>query len=296
MFNVADCKIHWQKSGDHLCVKVDRYSKVKKEKNEVKYSGMYYNFEIFHMREKLIPVDSVEIKEQIQAFAWEPIGLKFAVIHGDTPNINRFEKRQCNHLFWSPMGQFIVLAGLRSMNGSLDFVDTNDFVVMNTGEHYMASDIEWDPTGRYVVTGVSFWKQKVDNGFWLWSFQGKRLKKYNIDSFCQLMWRPRPPTLLGVKQQKEIKKNLKKYTPQFESKDRMRMTRASKELIEKRCKLMSDFNEYRMKRVETYVSQKTRRLELRSNIDTDEVESDTKNVEEEEVEFFVKEEETLLEE
>lgn len=49
---------------------------------------MYYNFEIFHMREKLIPVDSVEIKEPIQAFAWEPIGLKFAVIHGDTPNIN----------------------------------------------------------------------------------------------------------------------------------------------------------------------------------------------------------------
>lgn len=29
LFNVADCKIHWQKSGDYLCVKVDRYSKVK---------------------------------------------------------------------------------------------------------------------------------------------------------------------------------------------------------------------------------------------------------------------------
>lgn len=38
LFNVADCKIHWQKSGDYLCVKVDRYSKVKKEKNDVKYS------------------------------------------------------------------------------------------------------------------------------------------------------------------------------------------------------------------------------------------------------------------
>jgi Eukaryotic translation initiation factor eIF2A len=59
------------------------------------------------------------------------------------------------------MGQFIVLAGLRSMHGSLDFVDTNDFVVMNSGEHYTASDVEWDPTGRYVVTGVSYWKQKV---------------------------------------------------------------------------------------------------------------------------------------
>lgn len=66
LFSVADCKIHWQKSGDYLCVKVDRYSKVKKDKIDIKYSGMYYNFEIFHMREKEIPVDSVEIKEPIQ--------------------------------------------------------------------------------------------------------------------------------------------------------------------------------------------------------------------------------------
>jgi hypothetical protein len=32
----------------------------------------YYNFEIFHMLEKQIPVDSVEIKEVIHAFAWGP--------------------------------------------------------------------------------------------------------------------------------------------------------------------------------------------------------------------------------
>ncbi|CAB3378909.1 Hypothetical predicted protein [Cloeon dipterum] len=316
LFNVADCKIHWQKSGDYLCVKVDRYSKVKKEKNDAKYSvsfcGMYYNFEIFHMREKLIPVDSVEIKEPIHAFAWEPVGSKFAIIHGDQHSINvsfygvkqgqppsllkKFEKRQCNHLFWSPTGQFIVLAGLRSMHGSLEFIDTNEFVVMNAGEHYTASDVEWDPTGRYVVTGVSSWKQKVDNGFWLWSFQGKKLKKHNIDGFCQLMWRPRPPSLLSAKQQKEIKKNLKKYTPQFESKDRMRSTRASKELIEKRCQLMKTFEEYRQKNIQAWNEAKTRRLELRNNVDTDELESDTKNVEEEEIEFLVKEEHTVIEE
>lgn len=39
LFNVADCKMHWQKSGDYLCVKVDRY-KTKKidDKDQVKYS------------------------------------------------------------------------------------------------------------------------------------------------------------------------------------------------------------------------------------------------------------------
>ena len=39
LFSVADCKIHWQKSGDYLCVKVDRYAKKKEEKdNQIKYS------------------------------------------------------------------------------------------------------------------------------------------------------------------------------------------------------------------------------------------------------------------
>lgn len=49
---------------------------------------MSYNFEIFHMREKQIPVDSVEIKEPIHAFAWEPVGSKFAIIHGEIPSVN----------------------------------------------------------------------------------------------------------------------------------------------------------------------------------------------------------------
>lgn len=39
LFTVADCKMHWQKSGDYLCVKVDRYKSKKEEKDQpVKYS------------------------------------------------------------------------------------------------------------------------------------------------------------------------------------------------------------------------------------------------------------------
>ncbi|XP_008551694.1 eukaryotic translation initiation factor 3 subunit B [Microplitis demolitor] len=305
LFNVADCKIFWQKSGDYLCVKVDRFAK-KKEKTEQKYTGMSYNFEIFHMREKQIPVDSVEMKEPIHAFAWEPVGSKFAIIHGEIPSVNvsfyevryghqpallkKLEKKACNHLFWSPAGQFIVLAGLTTMAGALEFIDTNDFTIMNSTDHYQTSDVEWDPTGRYVVTAVSNWKTNVDNGYWIWTFQGRILKRVNLNAFNQLLWRPRPPTLLTPEQIKEIKKNLKKYSAQFESKDRMRLTRASKELIEKRCALMKAFNEYREKRIEEWNSQKKRRMELRNNIDTDNLDSDTKNVEEEVVEFFVKEE------
>jgi translation initiation factor 3 subunit B len=79
---------------------------------------------------------------------------------------------------------------------------------------------------------------------------------------------------------------------------------------------MKTFSEYRQKNIDNWNLQKTRRLELRNSeflkkknvflvllklfffadIDTDELESDTKNVEEEEVEFLIKEEHTVIEE
>lgn len=282
LFNVADCKIHWQKSGDYLCVKVDRYSKSRKDKKDadVKFMGIFYNLEIFHMREKDIPTDSVEIKDQvILAFAWEPIGHKFAIVHGEQNNSNvsfyevkkgqkpalvrKLEKKVCTHLFWSPRGTFIVMANLTL--GMFEFVDTeNEYVVMNSGDHFRASEVEWDPTGRYVVTGVSAWKVKEDTGYNVWSFQGKITKRVMLKNFIQFLWRPRPACLLGDARRKEVKKTLKKYYAQFEKKDCMRMTRASKELLEKRAELRRVFLEYRVKRIAEYAEQKPRRMELRS--------------------------------
>lgn len=58
------------------------------------------------------------------------------------------------------LGEDICLS-VPSMNGALAFVDTSDCTVMNIAEHYMASDVEWDPTGRYVITSVSWWSHKV---------------------------------------------------------------------------------------------------------------------------------------
>ncbi|CAG2167862.1 unnamed protein product [Oppiella nova] len=303
LFNVADCKMHWQKCGDYLCVKVDRYTKaIKKEKTEFKYSGMYYNFEVFHMREKQIPVDSLEIKDQIVAFSWEPIGNKFAIIHGEGSSysvtfygikpggtviqLKKFESKQCNHLFWSPAGQFIVLASLRSSSYVLEFIDTSDFTITNTSEHFQITDVEWDPTGRYVVTGVSHWAHKVDNAYWLWSFQGRLIRKHSLDRFCQLLWRPRPATLLTDDKIKEIRKNLKKYSAQFDIKDRMALSKVSKDMLEKRRSLMSDFQTIRQRNELLFNSTKKRRLELREADDDLNNEDET----EETVEFLIKEE------
>lgn len=48
-----------------------------------------------------------------------------------------------------------------SMNGVLEFVDASDVTVMAQTEHFMATDVEWDSTGRYVVSAVSWWGHKV---------------------------------------------------------------------------------------------------------------------------------------
>ena len=69
---------------------------------------------------------------------------------------------------------------------------------------------------------------QVDNAYWLWTFQGKILQKHTPEKFCQLLWRPRPPSLLDPKQVKEVKKNLKKYSKKFDHEDSIKSSVESK--------------------------------------------------------------------
>lgn len=84
LFNVVDCKLHWQRNGDYLCVKVDRTPKGTQVNAQtdgervrecrlinikcltyfflISCQGVVTNFEIFRMREKQVPVDVVEMK------------------------------------------------------------------------------------------------------------------------------------------------------------------------------------------------------------------------------------------
>jgi translation initiation factor 3 subunit B len=83
-----------------------------------------------------------------------------------------FENRQCNKLFWSPLGTHLVLAGLGPMNGQLEWVDCD--AGEPTGppqEHFQCADVEWDPSGRYVITsatqplGAEAWRYTVSDTF-----------------------------------------------------------------------------------------------------------------------------------
>ena len=54
------------------------------------------------------------------------------------------ETRQASRLFWSPMGNFLVVAGLDNINGQLEFWDTDNEQSMSTQEHFMCNQICWD--------------------------------------------------------------------------------------------------------------------------------------------------------
>jgi len=232
LFNVVGCRMHWQEEGNFLAIKVDRHGKSKKQ--------TFTSFEFFRIREKEFPVEHLELEDYVIAFAWEPKGIKFAIIHAESlnssrPNISFYsmgdrkleklatlERRPANHLSWSPAGRHIVLAGLKSLNGKLDFFDTTTMESM-TGEkeHPMCTEVSWDPTGRYVTTWVSNWKSKSENGYKIWPFHGQgELVSVLKDPFYQFLWRPKPPPLLTAEQLSEIDKNFKEYQKKYYKEDK----------------------------------------------------------------------------
>lgn len=152
------------------------------------------------------------------------------------------EGRQCNCLFWSPTGGVIVMAGLGdSASGSLEFFDADAKETLATKDHYRANAVLWDPSGRAVATTVSqpieggHFKFAMDNGYILWSFQGRQLVQRQFENFYQFSWRPRED-LLSREEKEEVSRNLKKYERVFDKEDKER-TRAQymEETKEKRA-------------------------------------------------------------
>jgi len=77
LFNVSKCSMVWQNEGKFLSVKVTRHTKSKKT--------LYNNMELFRINETGIPVEMLDIKDAVMAFAWEPNGSRFAMIHAENP-------------------------------------------------------------------------------------------------------------------------------------------------------------------------------------------------------------------
>ena len=80
-----------------------------------------------------------------------------------------------------------------------------------------------------------------------------------MDRFKQFLWRPRPPTLLTKEKQRQIRKNLKEYSRQFDEEDAAEESNVSAELIAHRKRLVDEWNAWRIRAKEDLSDDRRRR-------------------------------------
>jgi len=85
----------------------------------------------------------------------------------------------------------------------------------------------------------------MENGYHLYDFKGTLLREDNIDRFKQLIWRPRPPTLLSKEEQAEIRKNLRNYSKLFDEQDLSKRNSANRQVVEQRRRLLEEWTAWR---------------------------------------------------
>ncbi|GAM23909.1 hypothetical protein SAMD00019534_070840 [Acytostelium subglobosum LB1] len=230
IWEATDARMHWQNQGDYLCVKVDRSTAKPKKTNQ----PLPTNFELFRMHETNIPIENFEVPGAIKAFAWEPRGKKLCIIYGEHRTemtvaffevqknkvilLTKLEHRKLNSIYWSPRGTYIVLAQVGD-TGELEFYNTASLETMATDEHMSCTQIDWNPSGRYVTSTVSFFKVQTDTGYKIWTFAGEPVYQVLKDRFKQFTWRPRPPMILTSDQLKSIQNRTKEYAKRFKAED-----------------------------------------------------------------------------
>lgn len=117
----------------------------------------------------------------------------------------------------------------------------------------------------------------MEPGYAIWDFKGAEIQRFNLDKFKQLLWRPRPPTLLSKDDQKRIRKNLREYSRQFEEQDQLDEANVSEELIALRKRLIEEWNTWRRYSKE-YIER--RRVELGKEVDVEVKVEEVEEVEE----------------
>lgn len=85
----------------------------------------------------------------------------------------------------------------------------------------------------------------MENGYRLWDFKGTLLREEHIERFKQLLWRPRPPTMLSKEEQKTIRKNLREYSRQFDEEDQFEAETANREVVDARKRQLDEWRAWR---------------------------------------------------
>ncbi|KAJ2122595.1 Translation initiation factor 3 subunit b [Coemansia sp. RSA 720] len=97
--------------------------------------------------------------------------------------------------------------------------------LLESAKHYNITELEWDPSGRYMVMSALAWHQLADMGYIVASC------KISTEDFKQFLWHPRPQSLLSEEKKQKIRKDLKSYLRFFDEQDEHRLHAADAELL-----------------------------------------------------------------
>ena len=190
----------------------------------------------------------------------------------------------------NPPTGILLLANLKGTSGQLEWIDVNVNQTIGEAEHFMCSDIQWDPTGRYVATSVSHWRHQMENGWQMWSSHGRNLGHCKKDKFFQCLWRPRPPSLLSDAKEKEVRKNLREYSKRYEEEDLAAKRSLQGDVLKQRREKHALFEEFLKTKAEEYKQMRAERLGLRGGVESDNESAYTLIEDVDEVELSYKEE------
>ena len=304
LFNVNKCSMVWQEDGHYLGVKVTRHTKSKKtlynnlelfrvnepgvpvEMLDVKDAVMSFawepqgsRFAIIHAENPTSTKVNVTFYDMFKTIELEKKkgkkgGGKEKQIVAEVNLVETLEGKQCNCIFWSPAGRTVILAALGdSASGTLEFYDV-DSKTLVIKEHYRANQVLWDPSGRTVATTVSqpigggHFKFAMDNGYILWTFQGKQLSQASFEAFYQFQWRPREK--LATKEEiAEISKNIKKYEKQFNAFDEAKKRKLRLQETKGKRKNRAEFRATLTRLKEWRARQKQERMALLGGYDSE---------------------------
>jgi translation initiation factor 3 subunit B len=280
LFNVSGCRLHWQDQAKFLCVKVDRHTKTKKSTfTNLEFFHVGYKdipVEVIELKDTVVNFQWEPKSDRFVLISFLDQGTNTAPpisrnnlcfyalerskgAQGTWKLVKKYEKKNTNSIYWSPTGRFVCTVYLKPQgNCELEFWDLDhegdkkdnpDLPVslhhIGASEDYGMTDLEWDPSGRFVATYSSSWRHTLDNGYKLWDFRGQLLRAEPVDKFKALIWRPRPESILPKSKRKEVNKNLKSYSRRFDEEDAMEASEANRLLITKRREALNAWKQWR---------------------------------------------------
>ena len=81
----------------------------------------------------------------------------------------------------------------------------------------------------------------MENGYRIWTFHGTLLSEHPTEKFKQLLWRPRPPTLLSKEEQRNVRRTLREYSREFDEVDKEMEEGANQAVIDARKRLYMEW-------------------------------------------------------